>query len=147
MAGQPTAASYTWDFKGEARTIFEGIQADARQAAENADTLASFERGPEVSWQSNEVYLAQLSAAIDDIGTRLCRLEAIRRVVTPGQQREIDLISAEGRLMAMHAQEAFNFGKSHFENLRLDPYRNDVTNLYNEANALTHSLGNGGRAS
>jgi hypothetical protein len=145
--GQPTPASYTWNFKGEAKTIFEGIQSDARKAAERADTLQSFNRGFPVDWQSHLYELSQLSAAINDMGAKLCRLEAIRRAVSPEQQRMIDLISAEGRLMAYHAQDAYNFAAAHYEELWQPTYRSDVTNLYNEAGALERSVGNGTRVS
>jgi hypothetical protein len=147
MAGQPTAASYTWDFKGEAKTIFEDIQYDAQRASDDADMLQSFTRSPDLSWQTSADELNQLSDAIDDIGAKLCRLEAIRRGVAPQQQRTIDLISAEGRLMAYHAQSAYNFVTTHSEELWHTTYRDDVTNLYNEAKALTRSVGGGVRAS
>lgn len=46
VAGKPTAASYTWDFKGEANTIFKDIQADAQQALSHADRLRASPRIP-----------------------------------------------------------------------------------------------------
>jgi hypothetical protein len=147
MAGQPTAASYTWDFKGEAKTIFDDIQSDAQQASDDADMLQSFTRSPDLSWQTSAYELSQLSDAIDDIGAKLCRLDAIRRVVAPQQQRMIDLISAEARLMSYHAQSAYNFVTTHPEESWHAAYRGDVTNLYNEASALTRSVSSGVRAS
>jgi len=146
MAGQPTAASYTWDFKAEASTILTDIRSDARQAVDHADMLRSFARNPDLSWQTSAYELDQVSAFINDMGAKLCRLEAIRRVVNPQQRKMIDLISAEGRLMAYHAQAAYDFC-THSQELWRAPYRDDVTNLYNEAEALAHSVGNGLEAS
>lgn len=44
VVGKPTAASYTWDFKGEANAIFKDIQADAQHASYHADQLQGIER-------------------------------------------------------------------------------------------------------
>jgi hypothetical protein len=143
-AGQPTAASYTWDFKAEANEIFKDIQSDARQVSDHADMLQSFSRDSDLDWRAHAYELDELGAFINDIGAKLCRLEAIRRVVAPRQQKTIDLISAEARLMAAHAQEAYNFCTTHSEELWSATYRDDVVNLFNEANALTRSAGSGG---
>jgi hypothetical protein len=55
VAGEPTAASQTWDFKGEANNIFKDIQSDAQQAATDADYLQSLDQDYQVSWDSHAV--------------------------------------------------------------------------------------------
>ena len=45
-AGNPTAASYTWDSKGEANTIFKDVRDDAEQALYHAVKLQSFAGDP-----------------------------------------------------------------------------------------------------
>ena len=90
VAGQPTAASYTWNFQREANNIFSDVRADADQAAYHADVLQSFARIEdleELSWQSNSEPLMDLKAEINDMSARLCRLESIRRVLDPGSGR------------------------------------------------------------
>jgi hypothetical protein len=142
VAGKPTAASYTWDFKGEANTIFRDIQAEARDASHHADQLQSIERNPELSWQIQSNQLEDLRGDINDIETSLCRLETIRRVVAPWQQREIDRIAVNSRLLADNAQDAILFLNANEDNLWPLAYRRYLNNLCDEAQSLKRSVGN-----
>jgi hypothetical protein len=141
VAGKPTPASYTWDFKGEANAAFREIQSTARDALNHADQLEADTRNPEVSWESHESQLAYLRDEIDGMGTKLCRLETIRRVVAPWQQREIDQIAANVQLMAKNAADAIRYVNSHQNALWSRTYTASVHNLFNEADALTRSAG------
>jgi hypothetical protein len=139
VAGKPTAASYTWDFKAEASSTLKNVEDDARQISYEADQLRSFARDQDVSWGLHERDLSRLGASINDINSNICRLETIRRVVTPKEQKAIDAVISEGTLMSIHAQDAVNYGSDHPGSLFLRPYRADLVNIYNEANALSRS--------
>jgi len=139
VPGKVTAASYTHDFKGEANTIFQAIQADAVQAQDKADQLASAAQNDNISWYSDGVYLTAIKAKINDMGQRLCRLETIRRVVAPWQQAEIDRIAGALRLMADNTTDAMVFGGAHQTDLWLPTYQKYTKNLYREASDLAHS--------
>lgn len=141
-AGVPTAASYTWNFKGEANTIFKDVQADAQQALYHADKLQSFARDSNLDWQVHAGQLEYLKDEINDLGAKLCRLETIRGVVAPWQQHVIDQIATNARLMADNAQDAIVFGDKKPRDLWLAKYQKYVNNLYSEANSLTHSANN-----
>jgi hypothetical protein len=140
VIGTPTAASNTWDFKGEANAIFEDVQAEAGQAQDHAYTLRSLANDPGVSWQMHADQLLDLKGEINDIGSKLCRLEAIRRVVDPWQQRMIDQIVATTRLMADNEQDAIVFGDAHRLEMWLPTYQAYLNNLCHEATSLTHSV-------
>jgi len=142
VAAKPTAASYTWDFKGEANTIFQAVQADAEQAVNHADMLQSFAQDPGFSWQTHQNELLALKAEINDIGDKLCRLETIRRAVTPWQQAEIDRIATAARLMADNTQDAIRFGNDHQADFWLPAYQKYTNNLYDQARSLANSVGN-----
>lgn len=143
VIGRPTAASYTWNFPREANSIFENIQNDAWQARYHAEQLQSFANSPDLSWQSHANELSQVKSAVNDMGDRLCRLETIRRVVAPWQQRTIDRIATTIRLMADNTQDAIVFGQSNWRMLWGSPtYQKYVDNLYSEAQNLTQSVGN-----
>ena len=142
MSAKPTAASYTWDFKSEANTIFKDVQSDARQALDHAGELQSFTRDNNLSWKTHADQLEYLKSDIDDIGAKLCRLETIRRVVAPWQQHVIDRIGTSVRLMADNAQAAILFVNTNQNELRIPAYRDYLNNLYNEATTLTSSVGN-----
>ena len=140
-SGTPTAASYKWDFKGEANAIFEDVQSEAKQALYDADKLRSFTNTSDVSWEMHAIQLTDLKDEINDIGSKLCRLESIRRVVDPWQQRVIDDIVAATRLMADNAQDAIVFGNTHRQELWLPTYQSYLKNLSNESESLTRSVG------
>jgi hypothetical protein len=140
VTGTPTVASNTWDFKGEANAIFEDVQAEVRQARDHAQKLESYTRDPDVSWRMHADLLLDLKGEINDIGSRLCRLEAIRRVVDPWQQRVIDQIVTAARLMADNAQDAIAFGDAHRLELWLPTYQAYLNNLRHEAASLTRSV-------
>ena len=108
----------------------------------HADKLQSFARDPDLDWQTHASQLEDLKYEINDMGAKLCRLETIRRVVAPWQQGEIDRIGTSVRLMADNTEDAIAFGDSKPRDLWLAPYQKYVTNLYREADALTHSIRN-----
>ena len=140
-AGQPTAASYTWNFHQEANNIFGEIQSDARQALDHAANLQSFEV-EDVNWQTQAEQLSQVKAEINDMGRKLCRLETIRQVTAPWQQKTIDRIAATIRLMAGNTRDAIVFGNSHQDQLWVPTFGAYVNNLYQEAGTLRRSTGN-----
>ncbi len=140
VAGEATAASFTWDFKGEANTIFKDVQDDAQQALYHADELQSFAENSNLDWQTHANQLEYLKSEINDMGAKLCRLETIRRVLAPWQQNAIDEIATDARLMAGNAQEAIVFGTSNPKELWRAGYQDHVNSLYREAQSLTHSV-------
>jgi len=142
VAAEPTAASRTWDFQGEANTIFKDIQSDADQALNDAGHLQSLDRDSLVSWESHAQQLESLKTEINDIGAKLCRLQTIRRVLAPWQQQAVDQIASEAQLMANHTQDAIVFGNTHRSDLWLAPYPGDVNNLESEAHSLDRVVRN-----
>ena len=137
--GTPTAASYKWDFKGEANAIFSDIRADAEQASEHADQLAGFTRNDQIDWEEHAEQLDGLKADVNDMGTKVCRLETIRRVVAPWQQAEIDRIAADVRLLADSTEDAIRFGDTHSRELWLPTYQKYVNNMFDLSGKLEHS--------
>jgi len=137
--GKPTAASYTWNFKAEANNIFRDLQYEARQAKNHADRLRRYSQYSDVSWQTQGDELTALRQEINDMGTKLCRLESIRRVLAPWQQNEIDRMAADARLMADNTRDAILFMNGHQQQLWLPPYQQYAANLYDQTLKLEHS--------
>jgi hypothetical protein len=139
IAGKPTAASYTWNFKHEADTIFENIQATAKRARLQADTLQSFDQDSQLSWDSHEAKLRELKNDINSIGARFCRLETIRRVVAPWQQKAIDRMAATVQLMADNDQDALNLLNANRQAYLLGSYQRYVNTLDTLSERLVRS--------
>jgi hypothetical protein len=142
VPGSPTAASYTWDFKAEANSIFQDLETIARQTRNDADQLVTYNRGQEVDWEMQADQFNLLKQEVNDMGARLCRLESIRRVLAPWQQTEVDRIAEEVQLMADNAQDAIVYLNTHEEELWVPTYQKYANNLYTEAGSLTESLSN-----
>jgi hypothetical protein len=140
--GKPTAASYSWDFKGEANAIFKEVALETRQAMDQADRLMSLEVDPNVSRETHAAQLNDLKDEINDIGAKLCRLETIRRMVSPWQQRVIDQVATTSRLMVDNAQDAIALCNDNPEELKFPTYWHYTNNLYNESRTLTRSIEN-----
>jgi len=139
-SGRVTAASYTWDFTGEANTLFKAIRSDAQQAVYHADNLHSFAADTNLVWSIHGEELDALKDNVGDIGAKLCRLEAIRRAVTPWQRSEIERIAVASRLMADNADNAILYGNASPQLLWEPAYRRYVNNLYAEAKSLARSV-------
>lgn len=135
-----TGASSTGNFKGEAITIFQQVQDEAHQALDLADKLKNSFLDPEMEWSDASEHLEELRDTVNDMGTRVCRLQTIRNLVAPWQQAEIDRIDKSDVLMANNTQDAILFANRHMHELWENPYRLYTSNLYSQANKLTQSI-------
>lgn len=139
-AGTVTAASYTWNFKSEADTTFKAIQDDAHQALDAADMLKNSDLPSDMKWPEASEQLDQIRDSVNDIGARLCRLQAIRPVVSPWQQAEITRITKAVVLMANNTEDAITFANGHQRELWRGSFRLYESNLYNLSHSLTKSI-------
>jgi hypothetical protein len=142
VAGKVTPSSYTWNFKAEANQIFQYIKVQAQDAKYDADQLAVLNPdGPDqMSWRNDIDQLNHVRGDLNRIESKICRLETIRRVVDPEQQRTIDQIAVSARLMADNLQDAYTFGNAHSHELWTPAFQKNLKNLYSEASTMTHSV-------
>lgn len=140
VPGKATAASYTWNFKGETNRLFQQIQSDAQKASYHADKLASYNLDPQLDWTVHAEQLSSLKSEVNDMGKKLCRLAQIQRVGSPWQQAEIKRINKYVRLMANSTQDAILFGGSHTNELWLPVYQRYTNIIFNEAQSLSRSV-------
>jgi hypothetical protein len=139
-AGTPTAASYTWDFSKEANNLLDQVRIDAAKIHARADDLQILTNSPDVSWQSHASDLTRIRTAVNDMGAKLCRLETIRRVVQPWQQKEIDRVAVATKLMADNVEDAILFLNSHHQELWSPTYVRYAANIQSESVDLSHTL-------
>ena len=138
---KPTPASYTWNFRQEANQDFKNLEFHAAQATRHAEVLQSMStRADSVSWVSDVNQLDQIRSAVNSMGQEICRLETIRRAVTPRQRRTIDRIARDITLLADNTQDAMAFGNSHRETLWVPAFQRYVNTMYTEARKLTRDL-------
>jgi len=115
---KPSAAagqSEEWAFPVEASQLLKEIQSTANMLSRDAATLESYARGG-LSGHSHGGQLTLAKEHINEIGERIERLQAIRHVAAPWQQRAIDscvpvAVSLAGNTEA--AIQHFNENRSH----------------------------------
>jgi len=138
--GTPSAASYTWNFKGEANSIFDQIRFDTTKTLNDADRLRSLEVDPEVSRETHAAILDDMRDKINDMGAKVCRLEAIRRVLSPWQQHVVDKVAATTQLMVDNMEDAIAICNNNPNEINFPTYALYTRNLYNESQSLTRSV-------
>ncbi|HZT33129.1 MAG TPA: hypothetical protein VFA33_24795 [Bryobacteraceae bacterium] len=138
----PTAESSHWNFQQEASQLLDDIQMDASHAANRADELQSLYQSPTVDWLSHATQLNNVRDEVNDMGNKLCRLETIRRVLPPWQQKAVDDAAPLVRLMADNAQDAITFLNGHQEELWEPVYDKYINNLSTESRQLSRSMRN-----
>lgn len=140
VVGKPTAASYTWNFKAEADNTFRAIQNDLERASSDADQFQEVTMDINPDWQVQGTPLDNLRDDVNDIGARLCRLETIRRVLAPWQQKTIERIASTTTLLADNTQSEIQFGNAHPQELWQPYYRGVATDIVNEVQILENTV-------
>lgn len=138
--GTPTAESYAWNFPGEAQALLSDIASDARAARIHTDTLDRFAMDTSVGWQLHAVELDAVRDAVNDMGTKLCRLETIRRVSLPWEQKAINEAAPLIAEMANEAQAAITFLNDHQSNLVGMTYDGYMDGLYQRSDKLANEM-------
>ena len=94
-----------WNFQKEASDLLSQVQVFSDKLSIDADTLASYSRS-NLSSESHAFRLTQVRDHINQMGTRLSRLQQIKHVTAPWQQRAIEEVVPVAAQMAAHTQAA-----------------------------------------
>jgi len=136
--GAPTAQSYTWNFRQEAQELLDDVGAEASQTRYHADQLENFTQ--QIDWQEHAHQLNAIRAEVNDMGSKLCRLEAIRRVVAPWEQKAIDDAAPAIAEMADEAQSAIAFLNNNHNHLFDPAYHAYSEEIYRQSSKLSHQM-------
>jgi len=137
-SGAPTAQSYTWNFRQEAQELLDDVGAEAWQASFHADHLQNFPL--QIDWQEHAIELNAIRVEVNDMGSKLCRLEAIRRVVAPWEQKAIDDAAPLIVEMSNEAQSAITFLNDNHNHLFNPAYHAYSEEIYQQSSKLSHQL-------
>lgn len=100
-----SADASAWNFREEASDLLAQVQVLSGKLRVDSDTLASFTRS-NLSSQSHATRLNLVRDHINQIGDKLARLQEIRHVTSPWQQRAIEQVVPVAAQMAAHTQAA-----------------------------------------
>jgi len=137
---EPNAQSYTWDFHHEANTIFQDLQSDIWQIEDQAGYL---QRSTDLNltWKTSSGDWNRMRDAVNDMSDHLCRLEGIRRVLAPWQQKVVDRIASDVPLMVNNTEDAIVYANSNPSTLWNPTYQSYVNYLERTAETLNQTLG------
>lgn len=94
-----------WNFQEEASDLLAQVQMFSDKVRTDSDTLASFSRS-NLSFESHASRLSSVRDHINQIGTRLTRLQQIKHVTAPWQQRAIGEVVPVAAQIAAHTEAA-----------------------------------------
>jgi hypothetical protein len=139
--GTPTAQSYTWNFSGEAQGLLGGVVSEARNARIHADNLQTFMSEPSIDWELQAEELSQIRDAVNDMASKLCRLETIRRVASPWERKAIDNAAPLITEMVDETQAAITYLNDNQTHLFNPSYTQYGPELYQRSGRLVNSVG------
>ena len=94
-----------WNFQKEASDLLTEVQYLSDKLSTDTDKLASYTRS-NLSYESHATGLTAVRDDINQMGTRLSRLQQIKHVTAPWQQRAIEEVVPVAAQMAAHTQAA-----------------------------------------
>jgi hypothetical protein len=140
--GPPSSESYTSNFPGEGSHLLADVQQDARRAAYHASQLESYTNNPEITWELHADQLQRIRHDVNDMGKRLCRLETIRRDLSPWEQQALSQVAPQLQYMADNTTDAIHYVNQYENNFWVPSYKSYTQNLYHEANTVSRTIHN-----
>lgn len=136
----PTAQSKTWNFPKEATGLLKDVRTKAYAAELDAEGLASLSRFDDVSWERNSSHIERIRDDVNAMGKDLCRLQEIRPVALPWQQREIDRITPRLQDMATQTRNAIKLLNAHEHTFWATDFPDDMATISKDAKRVYRSV-------
>jgi hypothetical protein len=89
-----------------ASMLLAEIKKETAELRPHADTLGTFARNPQLSWQSHAFYLDRVKGHINAIGERTAELQQIRNAILPWQEQAITEVVSHAVQVAASTQAA-----------------------------------------
>ena len=117
-----------WNFQEEASGLLKEIQSTATLLTRDADLLHSYTRGS-VSWETHVNQVSMVKDHINAMGKHLDRLQAIRHLATPEQQKTINSVMPAALILASHTESAIEHLNDRQKPLWDQEYRNHLRGI------------------
>ena len=140
--GQPTSRSYTWNFRSEADNIFNRMQGEATAVRNATNGLQQDAYETDLTWQVHAQKLNRVRRDVNSMGEDLCRLQTIRRELSPAQKKMLDRVAPRVRSLAANTEAAIKTLNKNHDTLYAANYPQRVGQIYQEATSLSKSVNN-----
>lgn len=133
------AMSKNWDFPGEATQLLSDVEAKSEDVIRQSDAQVLL-REHMSDWVYVGDSLSAIRADVNAMGKDLCRLQAIRRVALPWQQREISRITPRLQDMATQTSAAIRLLNNSQQSYWSTNLPNDLDTVYSDALRVNRSV-------
>jgi len=123
-----------------ASTLLAEIKKEAAELSRHADTLRTFARSPQYSWQSHAHYLDRVKDHINAVGKRTAELQQIRYAVLPWQQQVITEVTSYAVKVAASTQAAILLLRENRGSLFVPEYRDHLTIIADSSEDLKDTV-------
>jgi hypothetical protein len=126
---------------GRASTLLAEIQKESAELSRHADTLGTFARGPQYTWQSHAFYLNKVKGYINAVGERTAELQQIRHAVLPWQEQAITEVTSHAAQVAASTQAAIVYLNENQGRHFVPEYRDHLTTIADSSMDLKDTVG------
>jgi hypothetical protein len=126
---------------GRASVLLAEIKKEAAELSRHADTLGTFARSSQYSWQSHAHYLDRVTGHINAVGKRTAELQQIRYGVLPWQQQAITEVTSQAARVAASTQAAIVYLNENQGRHFVPEYRDHLTTIADSSMDLKDTVG------
>jgi hypothetical protein len=139
LAGMSMGKTRTYDrnLSQEATNLLNSVRTDAQQVQTDTSKLQNLSKD---DWRANVNEWNQIQRQVNDMSSKVSRLEAISSSVRPRQRKTIINTTGMVRLMAVYTKDATNYLDSHHDNFFNHNYRNYEKDMSKEARKISRSV-------
>ena len=140
FASPPSPSDSTAYWSGRASTLLTEIKKETAALRSHADTLGTFARNPQHSWQSHATYLERVKGHINAVGERIAELRRIRHAVLPWQQQAITGLTSHAVQVAASTQAAIVHLRENQNYLFAPEYTEHLTTIADRAEDMKQTV-------
>jgi hypothetical protein len=136
-APSPESPAYlSW----RASTLLAQIQAEGAGLSRTAETLGTFARNLQYSWQSHANYLDGVKRHINAVGEHTAELQRIRHAVLPWQQLAITEVTSHAAQVAASTEAAILHLQENRRWLFASEYRDHLTTIADSSGDMKQTV-------
>jgi signal transduction histidine kinase len=123
-----------------ASMLLAEIKTQTAELGPDANTLGTFARNPQFSWQSHAFYLDRVRGHINAIGERTAELQQIRYAVLPWQEQAITEVTSHAAQVAASTQAAIVYLNENQGRRFVPEYRDHLTTIADSSEDMEQAV-------
>jgi len=131
-----------WLYIDRSTTLLRNLKDVAAKLNRDAETLNTFHRNPQISWQSHSHYLNLVRGHINEAGSMLRELQGMRHAVAPWQQHAIDRVTPVAADVATHTGAAINHLVENRSSIHFAEYKDRLQMLTESSVEMKNRINN-----